>query len=887
MTFKVKDGVVVGSTTALDANGKLATGFSTARTIALSGDVTGSATFDGTANATIVATIAADSVALGTDTTGNYVASLVAGTGISVGAAGEGATPTITNTAPNVTTDISITHNTGSVVVNSSDGLDGTINAATTTLAGVMSSTDKTKLDGIASGATANTGTVTSVSGTGSYGGLSLSGTVTSSGSLTLGGTPTGTWPISVSGNAATLGGYSLAQTIPYHSGSDFVNGTLVTTSIPATAANGASFVIEVTGKGYGADVINLMAEGYLYNSTIINYDALDIGGGFSTNLYMIENGGYLCFWWARMSYWQSFSVKVRDAGGSSANTVTNITDVALPSYTKGVIVTPKKVLNSSNYNSYSPTLTGTGASGTWGISISGNAATVSSITSSQVTTALGYTPYNSTNPNGYITSSASITGSSGSVSGLTLTSSANGINPDNVTQNQLGYNTSISLFGQSDGGLYSSAHSSNWIHQIYGDFRTGQIAIRGKNSGTWQAWRTVLDSGNYTGYFADYTSGAYRVIADYNGINTWYIRSNGRFTWARGHDWTQAFELNLSNGTSGSNNGWALFGQNTSNSAAGTWYGTRFVQYTGSTMVDGYIRSGRYYLADDTNYMTNAGDGSMRIQTAYGYIDIGPKNNSWCHIYSDKNFYTNQGIWIYGHRVMNEDEWIGSKYDGSDGTRYAGSSFRAPIFYDYDNTGYYIDPASTSSLNAAEVYGGWHFRSNMGSNVYSGNTNTPPLQAYCNDNGTAMLSFHRAGLYAVNMGLDPDNVLRIGGWSASSNRFQMDMSGNLTMAGNVTAYSDERLKEDWEELKSDYVEKLATIKSGTYTRIDTKERQAGASAQDWNNLLPEVISKDNEGYLSLAYGNAALVSAIELAKRVIDQENRITKLEALIQQLI
>jgi hypothetical protein len=36
-------------------------------------------------------------------------------------------------------------------------------------------------------------------------------------------------------------------------------------------------------------------------------------------------------------------------------------------------------------------------------------------------------------------------------------------------------------------------------------------------------------------------------------------------------------------------------------------------------------------------------------------------------------------------------------------------------------------------------------------------------------------------------MGLDSDNVFRIGGWSASANRFQMDMSGNLTMAGYVT----------------------------------------------------------------------------------------------------
>jgi hypothetical protein len=95
----------------------------------------------------------------------------------------------------------------------------------------------------------------------------------------------------------------------------------------------------------------------------------------------------------------------------------------------------------------------------------------------------------------------ASSAGSAGSVSGLTLTSSANGINPDSVTQNQIGYNTSVSLFGQTDGGLYSSAYSSAWIHQIYGDFRTGQIAVRGKNSGTWQSWRTVLDSSNYTSY--------------------------------------------------------------------------------------------------------------------------------------------------------------------------------------------------------------------------------------------------------------------------------------------------------------------------------------------------------------------------------------------------
>lgn len=67
------EGDVTGN---LTGNADSADQLSSARSIALSGDVTGSANFDGSANITIAATIAADSVALGTDTTGNYVATI-------------------------------------------------------------------------------------------------------------------------------------------------------------------------------------------------------------------------------------------------------------------------------------------------------------------------------------------------------------------------------------------------------------------------------------------------------------------------------------------------------------------------------------------------------------------------------------------------------------------------------------------------------------------------------------------------------------------------------------------------------------------------------------------------------------------------------------------
>jgi hypothetical protein len=175
----------------------------------------------------------------------------------------------------------------------------------------------------------------------------------------------------------------------------------------------------------------------------------------------------------------------------------------------------------------------------------------------------------------------------------------------------------------------------------------------------------------------------------------------------------------------------------------------------------------------------------------------------------------------------------------------------------------------------------------NITGNGNTGSNNNVGLNVYSTGGNGANMAFHRSGQYAINMGLDSDNVFRIGGWSASANLFQMDMSGNLTMANNVTAYSDERLKKDWAALPSDFVERLAKIKAGTYTRIDREERQAGVSAQDFQKLLPETVLADNEGTLSLAYGNAALVSAVELAKDNIELRARIERLESLINKLI
>ena len=77
-----------GNATSATSAGK----WTSAATLTLGGDLSGSVDIDGSAGVTLTATIAADSVALGTDTTGHYVGTITAGTGLtSTGAAtGEG-----------------------------------------------------------------------------------------------------------------------------------------------------------------------------------------------------------------------------------------------------------------------------------------------------------------------------------------------------------------------------------------------------------------------------------------------------------------------------------------------------------------------------------------------------------------------------------------------------------------------------------------------------------------------------------------------------------------------------------------------------------------------------------------------------------------------------
>ena len=204
-----------------------ATSLATARTFSLTGDVTATGiTFDGTGNVTLSTTIAANSVELGTDTTGNYISSIgVSGTGLSVSASGgEGATYTITSNATSANTsftmilrDASGNFSAGTMTGNVSGSAASLTTARTFSLTGNVTATGIT-FDGtgnVALATTIGSGVVTNAMLANS--GLTLGSTTIALGSTTttiagLSSVTSTTFTGSLSGTATTATNVTLTE---------------------------------------------------------------------------------------------------------------------------------------------------------------------------------------------------------------------------------------------------------------------------------------------------------------------------------------------------------------------------------------------------------------------------------------------------------------------------------------------------------------------------------------------------------------------------------------------------------------------------------------------------------------------------------------------------
>jgi len=203
--------------------------------------------------------------------------------------------------------------------------------------------------------------------------------------------------------------------------------------------------------------------------------------------------------------------------------------------------------------------------------------------------------------------------------------------------------------------------------------------------------------------------------------------------------------------------------------------------------------------------------------------------------------------------------------------------SLRAPIFYDSDNTGYYVDPASTSVLNQT-------------------NTNSIYVLNY-NSASTPALLINSPGPWI--------NIYGTGTNPQQANFAALNSTNlcNISATGNITAYaSDKRLKSNVKPIENALTKVMSLTGviynwnniAEKYANFDTTIEEVGVFAQDVQEVLPQVVkpapfdmdyannvSKSGENYLTVDYERMVplLIEAIK------EQQKQIEELKAAIQK--
>ena len=180
------------------------------------------------------------------------------------------------------------------------------------------------------------------------------------------------------------------------------------------------------------------------------------------------------------------------------------------------------QVLHAGNYNSYSPTLTGTGASGTWGISISGNAATATTATNISG----GTSSVTSETVSGNLTLTGGTANGVAYLDGSKVVTTGSALVFDGAN---LGIGTSspaarLDLLGTASGA------SNNFRLTSY-QFQNAFMLLNMPNNGTYTSFEfqeAGTTQGSLRRYGSAYGSGLSSAIQLANGSNTLTFDSSG-----------------------------------------------------------------------------------------------------------------------------------------------------------------------------------------------------------------------------------------------------------------------------------------------------------------------------------------------------------------------
>jgi len=414
------------------------------------------------------------------------------------------------------------------------------------------------------------------------------------------------------------------------------------------------------------------------------------------------------------------------------------------------------------------------------------------------------------------------------------------------------------------------------------------KIAMYGNNSSTGSFYATIYYDSNNTAYYSD--------PASQSRLDTILLNEGYNYGWWRNYGSTGLYNQSYGRGI------WAA-------EAGGNSYGNYTTYDSGRNGWAGWGINSRFC------YMGRGGDVGLH-DNSKGWIWYSATNQLYLY-YSAGERASTQSYGFY----------VNSSFR-------AGGDARAPIFYDQNDTGYYLDPNTTSN-DALRIRGGtlhgpnpsWGAYFRVGTNgrvdgwasVMTTNGN---LHLDCRNGYNTYLNWYSGGTVYIENAIqatimyDRNNTGYYWDGNSTSRMYRTNYdyvySYNwvYAQADVIAYYSDERLKTKLGNIEN-ALDKISKLNGFYYVNNDLaksvgytdEKQQVGLSAQEVQSILPEVVtiapfdtlfdeneqpigSKSGENYLTVNYDKIVplLVEGIKEQNELIKSQQ--TQLDVQQQQI-
>jgi hypothetical protein len=438
-------------------------------------------------------------------------------------------------------------------------------------------------------------------------------------------------------------------------------------------------------------------------------------------------------------------------------------------------------------------------------------------------------------------------------------------------------------FYDYNDTGYYIDPNSTTYLYNLIlaggGYFRPSNWIQFDGNYGLY--WPNNYGAHLYPNNGSTYTqlringskNGYSGMWADHSGVNFGMYDSSGNGGVYREGNGLWYFYYYVGNGCMG-------IGTSSTNSS----YGVYVVK---GGYFDGRVDGTIFYDANNTGYYTDPnGTSNVNALQAYSYQGNGNVGGTGAASWHPSGIYSAGHNWLYG----------GINGGGASGTNFG--DLRATIFYDYNDTGFYVDPNSTSRIVNIRVDGGRYYIDGGATGEDGGNSGQI---CFTSGGGMTIGSIQTTFVTGFAGSGYPDH--RGEGMTLTYNK-------NLNVVQAVNSYySDERLKRKTGTLDG----ALNVVKTWVPFRymdndvansfgFASSEEQIGLSAQEVQATFPQLVklapfdigtdfsdeqnprqfSKSGENYLTLDYNRLVPV----LVQAIKEQQAKIEELESRINNL-